>query len=322
MRQVILSTLVLLFLGGCSQDEKPIDIVLNEVTNGAFIRTLEFNNRNYNINDLNDVFSVSLEEQDAQEGDLLESIEVYIRFKDNTITGTDLSTEEVLYETLTVDRFTDGPFGLPRTTLEIPFAGAMEATGISHSSVSCRDQFLVRLRIVLNDGRSFTVGNNSTCIIAYDTFFSSPFCYTINVVEPIDEDMFTGIYRYQHLESIIEGGGSSFPTFGDPHIVVIRKGDGTNVRQVKFEDPTGSRDTSLVRNYRFTISCDESVIRKNQIRRVFGQCRETGQPVLIGPFDENASISSTDDSVFELWFQEWDLSGNPPIFTKIRLTKQ
>lgn len=313
-----LPAILLLFslLFSCTADEKAYDILQNGVTNGAFLRTLEFNNSTFDLTNTDDIFSVELEEQDAENGALLERVDVYVRFEDKTPSGINLSTEEVMVKSLLASDFVNGPFDLPRTTLTLGFDEALEATGVSYSNVSCRDQFIVRLDLILTDGRSFTVGTGSTCIIGFDTFFSSPFCYTIHIVEPIDDEAFTGLYRYQYL------GESVVPTFGEPHTVEIKKGDGTNVRSVQFEDLSGSLELSSLRTYRFTITCDESVIRKNQLRKITMNCGQFGTPILIGPYEENAVVSSIDDGIFELWFQEWSLGDFPTVYSKIRFSKQ
>ena len=71
---------------------------------------------------------------------------------------------------------------MPRTTLTLTYAELVTATGISADAIQCKDQFLLRLELHLSDGRSFSIDDgSSSAIIAFDTIFSSPFCYTLNI---------------------------------------------------------------------------------------------------------------------------------------------
>jgi len=119
----------------------------------------------------------------------------------------------------------------------------------------------------LTDGRSFTTGQSSSKILAADDFWSSPFCYTINIIEPIEEDLFTGIYQ---LESILDGPLGA--TFGDePQLVEVYKGHSTNVREMRLRHRL-SIEQELPRIFRFTIACDEAVFSKDLLSSKIGFC--------------------------------------------------
>jgi len=316
--------IVVLLLFGCQQDEKATDIFLDEVTFGAVLRTVSFNNSQFTIDDPNSVFSVNLEEQDEGDGAAMEKVDIYVQFKDNTLTGAgDFSTNEVHVKTLSPDDFAQGPNGLPRTTLELSYSELMNATQVSHSSISCKDQFLIRLELTLADGRVFSVDNSSAIVIAFQSFFGSPFCYTINIIEPIDEDLFTGFYFYRSVED-----GPLGPTFGPPRLVEIKKGHSNSVRVVALKHVLSHPTNELPKDYEFSIVCDEVVMEKNQLSGVNGKCLAVANsPLLMGPGDENAPINLDDDGVFELWFVEayngWDgLCGFDSVPSKIQFTKQ
>lgn len=310
-------------LMACNTDEKAIETVMNELEYGSVIRTLSFNNSEFVVDDLSSVFSVNIEQQDEEDGALLEAVDLYVRFKDNTVTGNDFSTSEIKFRTLLPDDFTPGGHdNWPRMTLELGYSELLAATNVAHANVSCKDQFLVRLEVKLTNGLVLTVGNASSIIIAFDTFFSSPYCYTINVVEPIDDNLFTGLYFYSSVED-----GPLGPTFGPPQTVQISRGHSNTVRTVPLKHILSHPSNELPRNYEFSIVCDEAVFQKNQLSSVIGECGFSGGPILLGPGDENAPINPTDDSGFELWFVEgyegWDGGcgfGTAP--SKIRFTKQ
>jgi len=320
----VLITIICFTIISCSSDEKAIEVVLNDVTHGAIIRTLNFNNAEFELDNLNSFFSVDIEEQDEQFGGLLERLDVYVRFKDNTTSTGDFSTNESLIENITAADFGIGasPDNLPSLTLNYTFLDLLNTTGLTQSQVECKDQFLLRLDVILNDGRSFSEGSASSIIIAFNTFFSSPYCYTINVVEPIADDLFTGSYFYT---SVLDGPNG--PTFGDPHFVEITNGHSNSVRHVKLKHILSHPSNELPRTYEFSIVCDESVFGKNQLSSVIGYCDPNAAPILLGPGNENAPVDLNDDSVFELWFVEgykgWDGEcgfGTAP--SRIRFTKQ
>jgi len=322
VRRIFILVLCLVTIA-CSEDDKAIDIVTQELEYGAVIRTLKINNAEFDINNSNSIFSVDVEAQDKENGDLLEAVDILVSFQDNTLAGGNFSTNEILVESLPASEFTRTGQGLPRITLEYSFDQLTTAVGLSQSVIDCKDQFLVRLVVRLTDGRSFTTGNASSIILAFNTFFSSPYCYTINVVEPIEEDSFVGTYMYS---SVLDGPNG--PTFGSPSMVEITNGHSNNVRFVPLKHNMSHPSNELPRNYEFSIVCDEVVFEKNQLSSVIGYCIvNSGAPILLGPGTQNAPVNTDDDSVFEVWFVEgydgWD--GGCDFGTqvsKIRFTKQ
>lgn len=322
MKKRILLLLTLCTVVACNTDEKAIETVMEELEYGAVIRTIEFNNSEFVVDDLSSVFSVVIEEQDEEDGALLETVEIYVRFQDNTPGGDNFSTQETRLGSLIPEDFTLGPNGFPRMTLELGYQELLTTTGVAHSVVECKDQFLVRLEVRLTNGLVLTVGNASSIILAFDTFFSSPYCYTINVVEPIDPDSFTGTYFYSSVED-----GPLGPTFGPPQVVQISRGHSNTVRTIPMKHILSHPSNELPRDYEFSIVCDEAVFQKNQLSSVIGECGFSGGPILLGPGPENAPINPDDDSGFELWFVEGYLGfdggcgfGTAP--SRIRFTKQ
>ncbi len=327
MRKITLLLVIPWLVVSCNTDDKAIDQVNQGIEYGAVIRTLSFNNSEFVVDDLSSVFSVNIEEQDKENGDLLESVDVFVRFKDNNLTGGDLSTEEVKVRTLMPGDFQrGGADNLPRMTLELGYSELLDATGIPHSQVACKDQFLVRLSVNLTNGLVLSTQNASSMILAFRTFFSSPYCYTINVVEPIDDDLFTGFYRY---ESIVDGplGPTFVTTHGRPQIAEITRGHSNTVRIVPLKHILAHPSNEQPRDYEFSIVCDELVFQKNQLSSVIGGCDTVTNAILLGPGDENAPVNPTDDSVFEIWLVEgyngWDGGcgfGTAP--SRVRFTKQ
>ncbi|MFT5892342.1 MAG: hypothetical protein ACI9Y7_002452 [Dokdonia sp.] len=114
----------------CSEDDKATDIIGDQGNSGAFIRTLNFNNSDLILDDLSSTFSVDLEAQLEQSEALLENIEVYALFKDNSLDNGDQSSTEILIKTIDQNLFTIGPNALPRTTLTLTYAELTSLTSI------------------------------------------------------------------------------------------------------------------------------------------------------------------------------------------------
>lgn len=310
---------VILLTGlSCDEDEKTIETVEEGREFAAYIRTIETFNADFSVGNPQDTFGITVEVNDEEDGGLLDAIDVYIAFKPFE----DSPKSEMLLKTLDSELFSTGAFGLPRTRLDISFTEALTASGLSLDQVACRDQFEVRLDLKLTDGRSFTSGAASSKILAADDFWSSPFCYTINVVEPIAEGQFTGFYT---MESILDGPLGA--TFGDDvQIVEIYKGHSTNTREILLRHRLSILQ-EFKRIFRFTVACDNIVFSKNILSSKIGFCDRGGPPILLGPDSENGSADPLDDTVFEMWFVEGYLGfdghcefGTAP--SRYRFTKQ
>lgn len=313
---------LLVFCMSCTDGGKAIEEITETVQRGAVLRTVQLESNDFLVGDLSSVFSLQLEEQDDEDGDLLERVEVFIQFQDNTPENGNVSTGERSYATFEASSFSNGPQNLPRTDFTLSLQQAIDAVGLGVDQVQCKDQFIVRLNLKLSDGRSFSTGTASSNIIAFDTFFSSPFEYTINVVEPIPVDLFTGIYQ---IESILDGPNG--PTFVDCDIIEVTKGRSNTTREFFAYHNLYHRTVESKRRWEFNVVCDQAVFGKNQLSSPEGYCRFNAAPILLGPGDENATINPNDDSVFELWFVEGSLGfdgscgfGTAP--TRIRFSKQ
>ncbi len=304
--------LLLLFLGGllsCSEEEKAIETVTEEVERGAVVRTLTINNTDFDILDLQSTFHIDIEEMDIEDGGLLEEVEVSVQFKDNTPSNGTNSVSNTLLETIPASEWVSGPAPeeLPRTSLIYTYEELLAITGLTAGEVAVKDQFLVNLNLKLTDGRVFNASNASSIIIAFNTFFSSPFCYTINMVAPIPEDLFTGMYV---MESILDGpNGQTFvdingQPFPNGTVVEITKGHSSNTREFLARHNLHHVSIELPRRWEFTVVDDQIVMGKNQLSSPEGWCTRNSAPTLLGPDTVNGAGNLNDDSVFELWFVE------------------
>ena len=166
----------------CGTEDKTIDGVFDTVENGLVLRTVNTISSSYSIFDTSSEWGVTLEAQDAEDGNLLSEVRVFVAFVDNSTDAGDLSTSETSITTLSAADFTQGPFGFPRADLIVSYSDALATTGIDFDDVEGGDAFNFRLEAQLTDGRVFT--NNAAGTVAGGTFFSSPFAYTSTVVCP------------------------------------------------------------------------------------------------------------------------------------------
>lgn len=172
-----------LFLQSCDDGDALIDEVTANTTRGAILRTVEIRADEILVGatSLDGEFDATFEVQDSQDGDLVESIEVYTRFLDNTTSeGSDLTTSETLYTTISSSEFFEGEFGLPRVDFSITASEMSTSTGVPATAIDGGDEFRIRFELVLSDGRRFSFANNTGTITG--SFFSSPFLYTAPIV--------------------------------------------------------------------------------------------------------------------------------------------
>lgn len=207
----------------CDTDsDNTIDSVLEEVGTGAILRTLSVNNATLNSSEPDTEFSVTVEEQDEQDGDLLESVDVLVSIQDMSPDNGTTVAEDFLVKSYTADQFEDGPFGLPRATLNATFGESANAMNLTSDDYAPGDVFVYELRLNLTDGRSF--GADSAAGIITGGFFASPFTYSALILcspQP-------GVYQVDMHDSYGDGwqtddgnGGSGITVDIDGVIVEI-----------------------------------------------------------------------------------------------------
>src|SRR5690606_8330616 len=140
---------------------------------GAVLRTLDIENDLLNSSDPNSAFVVLIEEQDEQDGGLMESVDVYVSINDRTPENGTTPPTESLVKTIPASDFTTGPLGLPRATISATFGEAIAAMGISASEYLAGDVLVFELRLNLTDGRVF--GAKSSSSVLSGLYFASPY---------------------------------------------------------------------------------------------------------------------------------------------------
>jgi hypothetical protein len=186
INKFILIVLVASVFNSCSNNDpnNAIYSVFDGLEHGAILRTLAITSPTFDVVDLSSYFEVVIEEQDEGFGGLLSQVEVYIDAA---------GTSESLVKTIPASEFTTSSNGLPGTTIRITLQDALTALGLPSNGVACGDQMVIRLKVDLTDGRSFSFADGSGSL--QGSYFKSPYIYNVNVVANLPSDtLFTGQY--------------------------------------------------------------------------------------------------------------------------------
>ncbi len=323
---IILIGLVMLL--SCNNDEKAIDLVFDGAETGAILRTASISNLTFDTTFADRPIEFRLEYQDntdSAEGTLLNTVDIFISFVDNTLENENNSKPSTLFKTLSVNDFFEGDNGLPVTDISITTDELLAFFDLMMSQINCTDKFVIDLQLNLTDGRTFMHSNSIGPIISFGGAINSPFTYDVIVVEGIDDTLFTGEYTYTSIEDGFDG-----PTIISPDIIEIST-QRSNVRRFEiFRDEQQTPGGILVRaEVEFTIACDQAILTR-YIRSaiICGFGVEGDIHVLLGPSNQlNGTVVINDDSVFDLSFLE-AFEGNdgfcdwPLNESKIRFSKQ
>ena len=179
----IFTIITLASLLGCSSDDNIIDIVSNNVTRGAILRTIAVNSAEFDVFDPQSQFSVTLEFEDNRGGDLLESVDVVVSFQDRTDDGPDNTRGEQPLTTIPASAFSNGENNLPVITFAASLGEAAQALGLTNDDYAGGDRFVIRFIANLTDGRSFSTEDANGGILS-GSFTRSPYRYNVNLVCP------------------------------------------------------------------------------------------------------------------------------------------
>lgn len=178
---------IAVLLTSCSEDDKVTVLVQDSVSTGAILRTIT-STGDFDLFRTAEMVDITLEEQDKEDGALLERVELTLSFVDNNFVDEDAESdrESVLltpFKTIAAADFAaGGDQGLPRTSFTYTLAEALSTLGVDLTQVLPGDQIVLDLELFLTDGRSFDF-NDGTGNVSGGSFFSSPFQY----VEVLDD---------------------------------------------------------------------------------------------------------------------------------------
>ena len=239
----------------CEEGNEVFDQIVDGEQRGAVLRTVSIEEAEALYDVVNSTitsggFSIILEEQDQENGALLSSVDVFLGFLDNTEGGADNSKDEIFLETIPGSAFTTGEFGLPRVEYSITAEAMQQALGLTGDQIFGGDQFTIRFELVLTDGRTFSDDDNTGTLT--QSYFSSPFLYTTNVVCAPTVPT-AGTWSVNTTDTFGDGwndGSLDIVLDGDVTISIANVDDGTrpfaeSVQDFTFEVPAGTETISI-----------------------------------------------------------------------------
>ena len=199
-RLFLLSGLVL--FTRCEDPDNAIYTVLEDYTNGAVLRTKSDprNSFQFNRSEPDQAFFVKIEQQDEENGDLLERVDVYV-----TLNGSSYS--EARAASFERSAFTQNDNGLNEIEISLTLTQAIAAIGAASSDYSGGDSITVRLELILTDGRTFSSGDATGSL--QGSYFSSPYAYNA-VIKCIPASPKAGTYNIAMQDSYGDGWNGGF----------------------------------------------------------------------------------------------------------------
>lgn len=232
-----------LLFTACEEGNQVVDQITAAEKRGSILRTIEVTESEieYDIPSLSLVgggFSATVEVQDQENGNLLQSLDVYIGYNDKTSDrgNSTIGDSEVLVQSFTLADGTISDVGLPRFTYTATAAELQSAIGISGDQIFGGDAFTIRFEIVRTDGEVYSAADNSGTITG--SYFNSPFEYEAVMVcapKPTQE----GTWTVDMQDAFGDGWQPTTGDGGGPGLIVTLS-DGT-VYEIglctPYEDP-------------------------------------------------------------------------------------
>lgn len=226
IKLILIVTLAFVCSIACAPDDNVAIELEDGLESGIVVRTLSLTGTTFDFFDVaGSELAVDFEIQ-TPEGDVVEEVQIFLDFQDNTFFDSEFNTngttavEETLIQTITASELTSGRFGFPSGSFSFGYQDLLNALGLQNNldTVFNSDQFVVRMAVSLADGRVFTNdGTNSPSL--EDGFFLSPFRYFPTIVCPVVitgditiefEDTFGDGWNGASIDIVSDGEASSF----------------------------------------------------------------------------------------------------------------
>lgn len=205
-------------------DESTFPLPLSELQGegdnaGAYVRVLEYDAGEFDFFTLDQgQYGFSFEAVDSRGGDLIDKVDVSVRFSDGTvptdadgnpIEAEDLSTELVQIATITKAEMTEtSEAGYPIGSWSMSLPAIVEALGLDiDTDLNGFDAFIFEWELTLTNGKTFD--RSSVGLNVSGPYFNSPFIRRVNVICALTEGFATGEYLLEQTE-----GGPQDPFFG------------------------------------------------------------------------------------------------------------
>ena len=188
----------------CEDPDNAIYTVLEDYTSGAVLRTKSDPRNTFQFNKSvpSEAFFVKIEQQDEENGDLLESVDVFVDLSSGLS-----NTSEAEVRSIPASAFTKNDNNLNETEIQMTLTEALGALGASNTDFTGGDAITVRLALNLTDGRSFT--NTDATGSLQGSYFSSPYAYNA-VIKCIPASPVAGNYSIEMRDSYGDGWNGGF----------------------------------------------------------------------------------------------------------------
>jgi hypothetical protein len=216
-KYISLLTISLVLFQSCEEGDQTIDYVFDNVTRGATLKTIEIVSPNFDFGDPSVEWSVLVEYRDHVDGTNLSEVGIYV-----THIGANGASPEVFVKSITEAEFTGNgpaPESFPQGELKASLTEVLNALGYTEGDYEATDQFVMRMELVLKDGRTFT--NNASGNVTGGSFFSSPFQYSAQFFCNLtDASLFDGNWVVTVDTWADYGAGDIVPVIPDPDIAL------------------------------------------------------------------------------------------------------
>ena len=227
--KILMLCVLVVSFNSCTEGDNVIDEVLQFET-GAILRTLSINSNTLNSGDPAANFSVTVEEQDAEDGGLFKAVHLYATLRDLTTDNGTSVADDKLITTVDASTFTTGNVGLPQGTISATYNETIAGLGLGANDVTGGDIFVYVLKLELTDGRIFSDLEAGSSVTG--GFFSAPHRYNALILcapEP-------GVYTVDMHDSFGDGWQTDAGSGGSGITVTI---DGVVAAEVGMCSPYG-----------------------------------------------------------------------------------
>lgn len=185
--------LITFLMINCSYEEKVIDKVFENTTNGIALRTRQVVSNEFNIDNASTTnFNIIVEIQSQSSGSLCKNIKVLASYVDKNGTGN--NRPETLIKTISSTSFTNGSRGLPEVNIKVLLSEVKTILNLSDAQVKTCDATIFRLIAVDEAGKEYTIPASGT--VTGGSYFSSPYLYNVNVKGGAFPDNLAGTHTY------------------------------------------------------------------------------------------------------------------------------
>lgn len=309
----VLLILLTAFVSCEDEDKNPFNPTQFE--NGAVLRTISTPSSSIDLFNIETAFyAVEVEffvDGNTSSNSLLESVDVFVRYRDNTTFNGINNVDEIPFGNIPASAFAVGPSGFPRTTIKVDASDAIAALGLDpETQIDGGDIISIRLALKLTTGQVFTDENKSGDIPG--NFFRSPFAYDAGIVCALPNTIFVGSYQLTAIsdEGTVDGFGR---TFAD-QVVTFTATSGTRrvVSSIGYLPDAGPFNGPFT----FDLVCGRTVV-PNQAGGGGVGCGSGG--IRMATLTEFGTFDPNDDSSFTIIFSDFVSDGGCGVSTPLRV---